>query len=163
VKPIRNLIGNLDLGKSVAEFDDALETYFIETNAFRELISDKIDIIAGDKGTGKTAIYRILQKKYTTLPTLDATEVIAAFNPTGNPVFQQLGEHEVQAEGEYIRMWKLYFLSLVGNWLLSVWDGHFTTSMFQLDEVCRSAYSELIYLIPFFRNARTCVLFQEIP
>jgi len=135
--PIRNLIGNLDLGKSVAEFDEALETYFIETNAFRELISDKIDIIAGDKGTGKTAIYRILQKKYTTIPTLDATEVIAAFNPTGNPVFQKLGEQAAQEEGEYIRMWKLYFLSLVGNWLLGVWDGNFTTSMNQLDQLLK--------------------------
>jgi hypothetical protein len=136
-QPIRNLIGNLNLGKSVAEFDEALETYFIETNAFRELISDKIDIIAGDKGTGKTAIYRILQKKYTTLPTLDATEVLAAFNPTGNPVFQKLGEHDVQDEGEYIRMWKLYFLSLVGNWILGIWDGSYTTSMIQLDELLK--------------------------
>jgi hypothetical protein len=135
--PIRNLIRNLDLGKSVAEFDEALETYFIETTAFRELINDKIDIIAGDKGTGKTAIYRILHKKYTTLPTLDATEVIAAFNPIGNPVFQKLGEHAVQEEGEYIRMWKLYFLSLVGNWLLGMWDGNFTPSMSQLDQLLK--------------------------
>jgi hypothetical protein len=137
VRRIRNLIGNLDLGKSVAEFDEALETYFIETNAFRKLVSDEIDIIAGDKGTGKTAIYRILQKKYTTLPTLDATEVLAAFNPTGNPVFQKLGEHNVQLEGEYIRLWKLYFLSLVGNWLLGVWEGHFTQSMAQLDQLLK--------------------------
>jgi hypothetical protein len=136
-KRIRNLIGNLDLGKSVAEFDEALETYFIETNAFRELISDKIDIIAGDKGTGKTAIYRILHKKYPTLPSLHATEVLAAFNPIGNPVFQKLGEHAVQEEGEYIRLWKLYFLSLVGNWLLSVWDGNFTPSMSQLDQLLK--------------------------
>lgn len=137
MKLVRDLIGNLDLGKSVAEFDEALETYFIETNAFRELISDKIDIIAGDKGTGKTAIYKILHQKYTTLPMLDATEVIAAFNPIGNPVFQKLGEHDIQAEGEYIRMWKLYFLSLVGNWLLGVWDGNFTTSMGELDQLLK--------------------------
>jgi hypothetical protein len=137
VERIQNLIGNLDLGKSVAEFDEALETYFIETNAFRELISDKIDIIAGDKGTGKTAIYRILHKKYPTLPSLDATEVLAAFNPTGNPVFQKLGEHAIQEEGEYILLWKLYFLSLVGNWLLSVWDGNFTPSMLQLDQLLK--------------------------
>ena len=137
VKPIKNLIENLDLGKSVAEFDEALETYFIETNAFRELISDKIDIIAGDKGTGKTAIYKILQKKYTMLPMLDETEVLAAFNPTGNPVFQKLGEHDVQEEGEYIRLWKLYFLSLVGNWLLGVWDGHLTPSMNELDQLLK--------------------------
>jgi hypothetical protein len=115
---VRELIGNLDLGKSVAEFDDALERYFIETSAFRELINDKVDIIAGDKGTGKTAIYRILQKQYPTLPTLKNVEILAAFSLSGNPIFQKLGEHDIQDEGEYIRLWKLYFLSLAGNWLL---------------------------------------------
>jgi hypothetical protein len=135
--PIRELVGNLDLGKSVAEFDEALESYFVETDAFRQLLTDKIDIVAGDKGTGKTAIYRILHKKYTSLSTLDATEVIAAFNPTGNPIFQKLGEQKLQSEGEYIRLWKLYFLSLVGNWLLGVWEGNFTTSMGQLDQLLK--------------------------
>jgi hypothetical protein len=135
--PISGLLRGLDLGKSVAEFDEALETYFVETDAFRQLITDKIDIVAGDKGTGKTAIYRILQKTYTNIPTLDTTEVIAAFNPTGNPVFQKLGEHQLQAEGEYIRFWKIYFLSLVGNWLLGVWAGNFTPSMTQLDQLLK--------------------------
>jgi hypothetical protein len=32
-----------------------------------------------------------------------------------------------------------------------------------LAKVCRWAHSQLIYLIPFFRKARRCVLFQEIP
>jgi hypothetical protein len=32
-----------------------------------------------------------------------------------------------------------------------------------LAKVCRPVHSELIYSIPFFRNARTYVLFQEIP
>lgn len=62
METVREALQSLDLGKSVAEFDDALERYFVETNAFRELVHDQRDIIAGDKGTGKTAIYRILQK-----------------------------------------------------------------------------------------------------
>jgi hypothetical protein len=135
VTRINELLRNLDLGNSVAEFDADLENYFVETGTFRELINDRIDIIAGDKGTGKTAIYQILQKKYTTIPTLTNTEVIAAFNPTGNPVFQKLGEHDVLSEGEYIRMWKLYILSLTGNWLLGIWEGNFTPSMPYLEEL----------------------------
>ena len=58
---VRGLLRSLDLGKSVAEFDEALEDYFVETDAFRQLIWDKIDIVAGDKGTGKqryTEFYR---------------------------------------------------------------------------------------------------------
>jgi hypothetical protein len=34
---VKELLRNLDLGNSVAEFDDALDRYFIETEAFRAL------------------------------------------------------------------------------------------------------------------------------
>jgi hypothetical protein len=50
---VKELLVDLDLGNSVAEFDSQLETYFVETQPFRELILDRKDIIAGDKGTGK--------------------------------------------------------------------------------------------------------------
>ena len=55
---VRDVLRTLDLGNSVAEHDDALERYFVETEAFRSLVSGDTDIIAGDKGTGKTALYR---------------------------------------------------------------------------------------------------------
>jgi hypothetical protein len=53
---VKEILHELDLGNSVAEHDEALERYFVETETFRSLISDKGDIIAGDKGTGKTAL-----------------------------------------------------------------------------------------------------------
>ena len=134
---VKELLGALDIGKSVAEFDEALEEYFVETNAFRALVESKIDIVAGDKGTGKTAIYRILKKKYTSLPNLGKVEVLAAFNPTGNSVFQKLAEQDVLDEGEYIRLWKTYILSFAGNWLLGIWSGSHTASMRDLDILLR--------------------------
>jgi ABC-type amino acid transport substrate-binding protein len=88
VATIKELLPKLDLGASVAEFDDALEKYFVETDTFRALVDDRVDIVAGDKGTGKTAIYRILQKRFGKLAKLQNVEVVPAFNPTGNPVFQ---------------------------------------------------------------------------
>jgi ABC-type amino acid transport substrate-binding protein len=60
---VKALLQNLDLGNSVAEFDDALETYFVETESFRALVSGKVDVVAGDKGTGKTDLYRVLQNR----------------------------------------------------------------------------------------------------
>ena len=134
---IREALQTLDLGKSVAEFDDALERYFIETNAFRELVRDRIDIIAGDKGTGKTAIYRILQKKYGSIDELKKVEVIAAFNPSGNPIFQQLTTRDVLSELDYNHLWKAYLLSFAGNWLLRLYEGEFTANMSILDKVLR--------------------------
>lgn len=117
---MRELLGILNLGNSVAEFDDALESYFVETEAFRALVEGRIDVVAGDKGTGKTAIFRILQRRYRQLPELESTEVITAFNPTGNPVFQRLVHEVPLTEGQYRSVWKTYFLSLIGNWAVNI-------------------------------------------
>lgn len=85
---ISEVLRELELGSSVAEHDEALEDYFIETEVFRGLVEDRRDTIAGDKGTGKTALYRILQKRYPAL--LADVEVLAGFNPAGAPVFSGL-------------------------------------------------------------------------
>ena len=117
---MKNALRALDLGSSVAEFDGSLEKYFIENDAFHALVNNKADVVSGDKGTGKTALYRILQKRYGSLPELKGIEVIAGFNPSGNPIFQRLVKEEVLSEGQYTSVWKTYFLSLVGNWLLEI-------------------------------------------
>ena len=137
MKTVSEALQSLNLGKSVAEFDDALERYFIETNAFRELVQDRIDIVAGDKGTGKTAIYRILQKKHATLPEMRGVEVIAAFNPSGSPIFQQLTTRDVLSEADYNHLWKAYLVSFSGNWLLDIYEGNLTSSMPSLDKLLR--------------------------
>jgi hypothetical protein len=64
-------------------------------------------------------------------------EVVPAFNPSGNPIFQQLTQGDKLEEGEYIALWKAYILSLVGNWLLKIYEGHFTPSMVELDKILR--------------------------
>ena len=60
---MKDVLRALDLGNSVAEFDESLEKYFVENEAFRAVVDGKADIVAGDKGTGKTALYRILQRR----------------------------------------------------------------------------------------------------
>lgn len=109
---IKDILTALDLGNSVAEFDDALEKYFVETQSFRALVSGRYDIIAGDKGTGKTALYRALRRRAASVPELAGVEILTAFNPAGNPVFQRLTQTPPLAEGQYTTLWKSYFLSL---------------------------------------------------
>ena len=122
---VRDILRKLDLGSSVAEFDSSLEKYFVENEAFNSLINGKADVIAGDKGTGKTAVYRILKKRYASIEQLRGVEVIEGFNPAGNPIFQRLVQQEVMSEGQYVSLWKAYLLSLVGNWLIDiVGDGY---------------------------------------
>lgn len=117
---VKEVLRSLDLGSSVAEFDESLEKYFVENEAFHALVNGKADVIAGDKGTGKTAVYRILQKRFGTMPELDGIEVLAGFNPAGNPIFQKLVQQQALTEGQYVSVWKAYVLSLVGNWILEI-------------------------------------------
>src|ERR1700689_2435099 len=119
---MKQLLQKLDLGSSVAEFDEALDRYFVETETFRALAYDKKDIIAGEKGTGKTALYRVFRKRYPTIPELNPVEVGTGFNPAGNPVCQRLAQVSPLSEGGYVTIWKAYLLSLVGNWLLELYE-----------------------------------------
>lgn len=132
-----DVLRQLNLGNSVAEFDTQLERYFVETETFRTIVQDEADIIAGDKGTGKTALFRILHKRYAALDDLHGIEVLPAFNIQGNPVFQRLTEGEVYSEGQYSTLWKAYVLSLGGNYILTVFEDSWSDSMYELDELLR--------------------------
>lgn len=97
----KSLLKMLSLGASVAEFDDDLDKYFVETDTFSTVVSDGGDIISGDKGTGKTAIYRILKQNYRSYSELDHVEIVDAFNPQGDPVFQRLKYGPDLSEDQY--------------------------------------------------------------
>ena len=130
---IQEVLGKLDWGNSVAEFDEELERYFVETDTFLALVEDKADIIAGDKGTGKTTLYKYLKRRYTEIPELSNVEIITGFNPSGSPIFQRLADTGPLTEGQYITVWKTYMLSLVGNWLLQLCEGEYSENTRQLD------------------------------
>jgi hypothetical protein len=119
----KDLLQLVSFGTSVAEFDKDLEQYFVETETFRAVIADKGDVISGDKGTGKTAIYRILKKNYRSYQELESIEIVDAFNPTGDPIFQRLTKGPDLNEDQYRTFWKAYIFSLVGNWLIDKY-GH---------------------------------------
>ncbi|RBQ13765.1 hypothetical protein DQE82_06840 [Micromonospora sp. LHW51205] len=135
----KQLLKQLDFGSSVAEHDKLLESYFVETETFRALIEDRADVIAGDKGTGKSALYRILSTRYTQIPELRDVEVISAFNAAGSPIFQRLNEGAVQTESQYIGIWKAYILALAGNWILELAAGDYTDDMVRLDALLKGA------------------------
>jgi hypothetical protein len=130
---IEDILRTLDLGSSVAEFDQMIDRHFFVTNAYKGLIEGKADIVAGDKGAGKTTIYRYLQHQYTKIPQLRNVEVISGFNPSGNPVFRRLIQPKPYSEGQYLSFWKAYLLSLTGNWFLKICDGSYNAIMQKLD------------------------------
>lgn len=136
---VKTVLTALDLGSSVAEHDELLQQHFVETSTFRQVLQGKVDVVAGDKGTGKTAIFRILKERYTAYDELNDVEVIAAFNPAGTPIFQRLLETETLGESQYISVWKAYFLSLAGNWVLNFAEDDLSDDMKALDRLLRDA------------------------
>lgn len=153
---VKAILQQLDLGSAVAEYDSALERYFIETPAFRAFLSGKYDVVAGDKGTGKTALYRIVKERSAQFDELSDIEIIPAFNPAGTPVFQRLIESETLSESAYISVWKAYLLALVGNWILDLSDGDYDEDTARLqalldrtglrspDDTPRTVFSQLV-------------------
>lgn len=130
---VEHLLEKLYLGNSVAEFDQNLPKYFIRNAAYRNLINGRADLIAGDKGTGKSAIFKYLASQYTSLEQLNNVEIVAGFNLTGSPIFNDLKQAGDLDEQAYIIVWKTYIFSLVSNWVLDFLDGHRNKNLQELD------------------------------
>jgi hypothetical protein len=60
------LVGEIEeVGRIDAESEDQLGEFFLETDAYARIVNHKRLVVAGRKGTGKTAIYKILfQRQY---------------------------------------------------------------------------------------------------
>jgi hypothetical protein len=60
----RGLLTGLSLGKRVAEEEvDDLALYFVETEQWRKVLADEVDVIFGSKGAGKSALYSALLQR----------------------------------------------------------------------------------------------------
>ena len=111
---IAKLLQELDLGSSVAESDNLLEVARVETSAFTDLLGDRVDLIPGTKGSGKSALFRIFVDF---LPDflLQQRKVVVAHgvdNP-GDPVFHAFKEQfDKLNEQEFVSFWCIYLVSL---------------------------------------------------
>ena len=106
------VLKNLEIGERVAEEEsDQLEKYFVETDQWQQIINGNIDVIYGPKGSGKSAIYTLLNKKESEL--FDKGILIAsAENVRGATVFRTIVSDPPPSELSFIYLWKLYCLIL---------------------------------------------------
>jgi len=111
------IIKSISLGERVAEDErDQLESYFVETDQWEQLYSGNKDIVFGPKGTGKSALYGLLNKKSEDL--LKKGIILAtAENIRGATVFKGIIASPPPSEISFIFLWKLYCLALVGKTL----------------------------------------------
>jgi hypothetical protein len=112
---------NATFGNRVAEDEgEALHSYFVETEQWRQIIAGNVDVIYGSKGAGKSALYSLLVAQKETLRLGRRIVFIPAENPRGTPAFRDLADDPPTTEEQFRGLWKLYFLILLANYLKNV-------------------------------------------
>ncbi len=113
-KTLSTLLRNLDLGYSVAEEDTLLEAARIETSAFTDLLNDRVDLVPGTKGSGKSALFRIFVDFLPDTLLRDRKVVVAhGIQAPGDPVFHAFTDwFSKLSEDEFVSFWCIYLVSL---------------------------------------------------
>ena len=113
-KTLSTLLKDLDLGSSVAETDTVLETARIETSAFSDLLNDRVDLVPGTKGSGKSALFRIFVDFLPDFLLRHRKVVVAhGIQAPGDPVFHAFLDHFFKlSEEEFVSFWCIYLVSL---------------------------------------------------
>ncbi len=114
------ILRNLNLGKSVAEVDDILYEARVETGAFWDLHGDKVDLIPGTKGSGKSTLFQLFVK-YLKPVFLKQRKVLLAhgIETHGDHVFRIFTDKFSRlTEGQFQTFWYIYFVSLINEALL---------------------------------------------
>ena len=113
-RELLQVMESIKLGSDVAEHESDLSDLFVTDNeAYLSLVRDEVDVIAGGKGAGKSAIYRMITE--TDLhPDL---HVIRASNPTAAPEFRALFQGD-DSEERLRSIWAVYVTSIIGNYVV---------------------------------------------
>ena len=113
------LLNAFDLGSSTAENDPLLEEAKIETQEFYDLFfNDRIDIIKGIKGSGKTALYRLFYFLKEFSIENKQLHCIFGVETTGDPVFRLFNTEFAKYDAvQFENFWSIYFILLVAKYI----------------------------------------------
>ncbi len=113
--PKRDVLRATSFGARVAEEEAGeLARYFVETEQWRTIFAGDVDIVYGSKGSGKSALYSLLVNRGDEL--FDRGIILKpAEKPRGTPAFKDLVSDPPTTELEFVSLWKLYTLSLIGE------------------------------------------------
>lgn len=107
------LLKGLSFGSQVAEEEvNQLQDYFVQTDQWNRIARGDVDIVRGEKGAGKSAIYLLLDKGRDEMFDRNVLQV-SGENPRGTTVFKDLLSDPPTSEAEFVVLWKLYILTIV--------------------------------------------------
>ncbi len=109
------LLKQISFGARVAEDEtNELASYFVETDQWERIARGEVDVIRGDKGAGKSAIYSLLITRADHFFDQNIL-LVSAEKPRGTPVFSNLIAQPPTSEADFIALWKLYLVSIVAE------------------------------------------------
>ena len=109
------LLKSISFGEQIAEEEiSELAKYFVETDQWSRIVKGEIDIVRGDKGSGKSAIYSLLITRETEFFD-QRTLLVAGERPRGAPVFKDIISNPPTTEPEFVGLWKLYLLAIIAQ------------------------------------------------
>jgi hypothetical protein len=108
------ILRQIDFGSSVAETDQLLEAARVETSTFQDLLLDRVDLVPGTKGSGKSALNRIITD-FLSQFLMQQRKIVVAYGvqAEGDSVFHAFREQfDTLSEDEFINFWCVYLVSL---------------------------------------------------
>lgn len=99
-------------GRTAEEESGHLARYFVETEQWRKVWQDEVDIVFAPKGGGKSAIYSMLVSREGDLFD-NGIVLVPGENPTGATAFEPIQDDPPTSEAEFIQIWRVYFLVLL--------------------------------------------------
>lgn len=111
-----DILNNLNIGNSIAEYDKNIVNYYINTYSTMDLVNDRYDIIKGTKGSGKTAMLVTLYDNQSKYSQLDGKRLIKAIELKGDPDFKRafntvtINDNDIQ---KVIDAWKIYIINII--------------------------------------------------
>lgn len=110
------ILQKMNLGNSIAEYDENISQYYITTQSALDLIDDRYDIVKGVKGSGKTAMLIAICDNQSLYPQLDNKLLIKAIQLKGDPDFKRafstvsIDTNDIQ---KLIDAWKIYLINII--------------------------------------------------
>ena len=115
-----DILRGLRLGTGIAEREDEahLRRWFVQTSQFENFVDGEVDLVLGPKGSGKTAMFRIIcdgdyeshqLRSVDIVPAFSVTDALAGWEPYENPSSVTLE----QMRG----WWNAYIKAIVANHL----------------------------------------------
>lgn len=128
----KDVLSAIDIGSGFAQNTFKFpERLFIRTQAFEDLINEKVDILYGDRGTGKSSIYGYIRDYHKRIPQIRGINIISSTISNNSAVLQILTHGDIDID-QVSLFWEWYVISLVGNYIL---NGQFNNELNDLNKL----------------------------